>query len=228
MSLKSLPTPREAQAGTVLTIGTGVLAWGTAELAQLTTALDAYIAGAVSTRVSIFAKAAIDVAVFTTTEEAYLKAFIAACVQSDIQLATEVKADVVLFVKNAIVVANTTCIELQVRTNANLSALVGVINSLHLDAKVATCAWVEAIKRALKAYIQSCIASTTGLAAAITKVTLTTLLQIVNAWIANDFGVLTGAAVDLLGIDLKAMSDATICKAIVAFLLRCCTLSIVG
>ncbi|KAG8957929.1 hypothetical protein FRC00_003282 [Tulasnella sp. 408] len=211
----------KAQVQSVLTIGTGVLTWSTAELAELTAALDAYIAGTVSTGVAIFAKAAIDVSVFTTTEAAYLKAFIAACGQSDIQLATEVKADIILFVKNAVFVANTTCVDLQARIHAKVSAVVSVINSLHLDAKVATCtSAAQAIKLALKAYIQSCIASTTGLTAAVVKVTLSTLLQIVNAWIANDFGVLTGAAVGLLGIDLKAASDAAICKAIVAFLLN--------
>ncbi|KAG8914176.1 hypothetical protein FRC00_000711 [Tulasnella sp. 408] len=207
----------KAQVQSVLTIGTG----STDELAELTAALDAYIAGTVSTGVAIIAKAAIDVSVFTATEAAYLKAFIAACVQSDIQLATEVKADIILFVKNAVFVASTTCVVLQAGIHAKVSALVSVINSLHLDAKVATCtSAAQAIKLALKAYIQSCIASTTGLTAAVVKVTLNTLLQIVNAWIANDFGVLTGAAVGLLGIDLKAASDAAICKGIVAFLLN--------
>ncbi|KAG8914175.1 hypothetical protein FRC00_000710 [Tulasnella sp. 408] len=211
----------KAQVQSVLTIGTGVLTWSTNELAELTVALDAYIAGTVSTGVAIFAKAAIDVSVFATTEAAYLKAFIAAYVQPDIQLATEVKADIILFVKNAVFVANTTCVDLQADIHAKVSALVSVINSLHLDAKVATCtSAAEAIKLALKAYIQSCIVSTTGLAAAVVKVTLNTLLQIVNAWISNDFGVLTGAAVGLLGIDLKGASDAAICKGIVAFLLN--------
>ncbi|KAG8945264.1 hypothetical protein FRC04_001104 [Tulasnella sp. 424] len=210
----------KGQVNSVLTIGTGILAWTTADVTELSVALDAYIAGTISTGANIFSKAAIDVAVFTTTEAAYLKAFVATCVQSDVQLTTEVKADIVLFVKNAIVVANTTCVDLQARIRDNVWVLVSVVNSLHLDAKVTTCASVaQAIKLALKAYIQTWISSTTGLTAAITKVTLTTLLQIVNAWIANDFGVLTGAAVTLLGIDLKAASDAAICKAIVAFLL---------
>ncbi|KIO22560.1 hypothetical protein M407DRAFT_216302 [Tulasnella calospora MUT 4182] len=187
----------KVQVNSVLTIGAGVLAWSGAELAELTTALDAYITGTFSTEVSIFVKATIDVTVFTTSEAAYLKAFVTTCVQSDVQLATEVKADIVLIVKNAIVVANTTCVDLQARIHDKVSALVSVVNSLRLDAKVAT-----------------------GLAAAIIKATLTTLLQVVNAWIANDFGVLTGAAVGLLGIDVKTASDAATCKAIVAFLLN--------
>ncbi|KAG8914645.1 hypothetical protein FRC00_011839 [Tulasnella sp. 408] len=204
----------------VLTIGAGLMTWSTAELFELSTALDAYIAGTVSTGVDIFVKAGIDVAVFTTTEAACLKAFIAICIQSDVQLATKVKADIILFVKNAILVANTTCVDLQALIHAKLSALVSVTSSLHLDAKVATCASAAvAIKLALKAYIESCIASTTGLIAVAIKLTLKTLCQIVDAWIANDFGVLSRLAVSL-GIDLKVASDAAICKAIVAFLLK--------
>ncbi|KAG9040827.1 hypothetical protein FS837_013048 [Tulasnella sp. UAMH 9824] len=210
----------KAQADSVLTIGAKVLDWSTTDLADLGTALDAYIAGTVSTGVNIFVKAGIDVAVFTTTEAACLRAFIAICVQSDVQLATGVKADIILFIKNAIVVANTTCADLQARIHVKVSALLSVVNCLHLDVKVATCASAAAaIKIALKAYIQSCIASTTGITAVVTKATLKALLQIVDAWIATDFGLLSGVAIGLLGIDLKAASDAAICKAIVAFLL---------
>lgn len=81
----------KGQVNSVLTIGTGILTWSTADVTELSVALDAYIAGTVSTGVSIFSKAAIDVAVFTTTEAAYLKAFVATCVQSDVQPTTEVK-----------------------------------------------------------------------------------------------------------------------------------------
>ncbi|KAG9048132.1 hypothetical protein FS837_000703 [Tulasnella sp. UAMH 9824] len=208
-----------AQANSVLSAATVALTLSTAELAELDTLLDACITGTVGTGVSSLAKVGIDVTAFTTAEAAYLKAIIATCVQSE--LATEVKADIILFVKNAIVVANTTCVDLQARIHAKILVLVSVINSLHLDVKVATCASAAvAIKLALKAYIESCIASTTGLIAAAIKLTLTTLLQIVDAWIANDFGVLSRVAVGLLGIDLKVASDAAICKAIVAFLLK--------
>ncbi|KAG8963100.1 hypothetical protein FRC00_007713 [Tulasnella sp. 408] len=210
----------KAQVDSVLTIGAEVQTWSTADLAKLVMNLDAYIAGTVSTGVDIFVKAGIDVAVFTTTEAACLKALIAICIQSDIQLATKVKADIILFVKNAIVVANTTCVDLQALIRVHVSALVSVVTCLHLDAKVATCASAAvAIKLALKAYIESCIASTTGLIAVAIKLTLKTMLQIVDAWIANDFGVLSRLAVSL-GIDLKVASDAAICKAIVAFLLK--------
>ncbi|KAG9044400.1 hypothetical protein FS837_008226 [Tulasnella sp. UAMH 9824] len=209
----------KAQVGSVLTIGTGVLAWSTDELAELTTALDAYITGTATTGASIFAKANINVTVFTTTEAAYLKAVIATC--GHVQLATKIKADIVLFVKNAVVVANTTCVDLKARIHTKISVLVNVTSSLHLDAKVATCASAAvAIKLALKAYIQSCIASTTGLTAAGIKIALTTLLQIANAWIANDFGVLSRVAIGLFGVDLKAASDAAICKAIIGLLLN--------
>ncbi|KAG9040826.1 hypothetical protein FS837_013047 [Tulasnella sp. UAMH 9824] len=211
----------KAQVSAVLTTGTKLLTWSPTDLTKMTTALDAYIAGNVTTEVGIFAKADIDVSVFTTTEAACLRAFIAICVHSDVQLATKVKADIILFIHNAIVVANTTCADLKTRIHVKVLALLSVVNCLHLDVKVATCASAAAaIKLALKAYIQSCIASTTGITAAVTKATLTTLLQIVNAWIANDFGVLSGVAIGLLGIDLKAASDAAICKAIVAFLLN--------
>ncbi|KAG8914088.1 hypothetical protein FRC00_000858 [Tulasnella sp. 408] len=213
----------KAQAESVLDIATQVLPWPTANVAELDAALDAYIAGVVSTGHvhGIFVKAGIDVAVFTTTDAACLKAFIAICLQSDVQLATKVKADIILFVKNAIVVANTTCVDLQTLIRVHVSALVSVIKSLHLDTKVATCASAAvSIKLALKAYIQTCIASTTGLISAAIKLALKTLLHIVDAWIANDFGVLSGVAVGLLGIDLKAASDAEICKAVVAVLLK--------
>ncbi|KAG8959000.1 hypothetical protein FRC00_002073 [Tulasnella sp. 408] len=208
----------KAQVQSVLTIGAEVLTWSTPERDELMTALDAYASGTVRTGASIFAKAKIDVTVFTTVEAACLKAFIAICVQSD--LATEVKADIILFIKNAIVVANTTCVDLQARIHAKIKVLVSVVKSLRLDIKLATCASAAvAIKLALKAYIESCIASTTGLIAVAIKLTLTTLLQCVKAWIANDFGVLSRVAVGL-GIDLKVASDAAICKAIVAFLLN--------
>ncbi|KAG8913504.1 hypothetical protein FRC00_002271 [Tulasnella sp. 408] len=210
----------KAQVESVLDIATQVLPWPAADVAELNTALDAYIVGAVSTGADIFVKAGIDVAVFTTTDAACLKALIAICIQSDVQLATKVKADIILFVKNAIVVANTTCVDLQALIRVHVEALVNVTTSLHLDAKVATCASAAvAIKLALKAYIESCIASATGLIAVAIKLTLNTLCQIVDAWIANDFGVLSRLAVSL-GIDLKVASDAEICKAIVAFLLK--------
>ncbi|KAG8898356.1 hypothetical protein FRC00_002918 [Tulasnella sp. 408] len=210
----------KAQVESVLDIGTKVVTWNTTKLAELDTALDACIAGTVTTGVSILAEANIDVTVFTAVEAAYLKAFIATCIRSNVHLTTEVKADIILFIKNAIVVANTTCVDLQARIHAKITALVSVITCLHLDVKVATCASAAvAIKLALKAYIESCIASTTGLIAVAIKLTLKTLLQCVNAWIANDFGVLARVAVGL-GIDLKVASDAAICKAIVAFLLN--------
>ncbi|KAG9033061.1 hypothetical protein FS837_002558 [Tulasnella sp. UAMH 9824] len=211
----------KAQAESVLTIGTRVVTWSTADLLELSTTLDAYIGGTGSAKTDIFIKAGIDVAVFTTTEAACLRAFIAICVQSDVQLATKVKADIILFIKNAIVVANTTCADLQARIHVKVLALLSVVNCLHLDVKVATCASAAAaIKLALKAYIQSCIASTTGITAAVTKATLKALLHIVDAWITTDFGVLSGVAIGLLGIDLKAATDAAICQAIVAFLLN--------
>ncbi|KAG8990731.1 hypothetical protein FRB90_001638 [Tulasnella sp. 427] len=210
----------KSQVNSALTIGSGVLGWTTGEVTELAAALDRYIAGTVTNGVNIFAKARIDAVTFTVTEAAYLKAFIASVVQSHVQLSREVKADLVLFVRNAVVLANVTCSDLRTRIRNNVSVFTSAIDAFHLDAKVATCASAaQASKQVLNTYIQSAIASATGLSAAVTKVTLTTLLQIVNAWISNDFGVLSGTAVTLLGIDLKAAPDAAICKAIVGYLL---------
>ncbi|KAG8983901.1 hypothetical protein FRB90_005665, partial [Tulasnella sp. 427] len=210
----------KSQVKSVLTIGSGILTWGTADLTGLVITLDGYATGTVNTGAAILTKAAIDVTAFTAAKAAYLKALVVNVVQSDVQLAREVKADIVLFVRNAVVLANFTCSDLQARIRDNVATLVSAVNALHLDAKVATCASAAvAIKLALKAYVQSSIASTTVLTVAATKVALDTMLKIVNAWIGNDFGVLSGTAVTLLGMDLKAASDATICKALVAYLL---------
>ncbi|KAG9042669.1 hypothetical protein FS837_010583 [Tulasnella sp. UAMH 9824] len=210
----------KAAVHTVLGIGASLYTWTDAELLELSTALDAYIAGTVTTGVVIFAKAGIDVAVFTKEQAGCLKAFITTYVAADLDLAANVKADLVLFVQNSIVVAGATCTDLSTRVQTHLSALVKVVVALKLDAKVATCASAAvAIKLAIQAYVQSCIDSTKGLLAVAVKITLGTLLEVVKAWIKADFGGLSGTAAALLGINLKAVADVTICKSIVAFLL---------
>ncbi|KAG8947397.1 hypothetical protein FRC04_010717 [Tulasnella sp. 424] len=210
----------KATAHVVLGIGAALYTWTDDDLLELKTALDAYIAGTISTGVNIFVKAGIDVAVFTKEQAGCLKAFIATSIETDIDLAVSVKTDLALFVQNSIVVAGATCTDLSTRVQAHLSALVKVVAALKLDAKVATCASAAvAIKLAIKAYVQSCIDSTKGLLAIAVKITLQTLLIVVNAWIKADFGVLTGTAVGLLGINLKTVADVTICKSIVTFLL---------
>ncbi|KAG8977286.1 hypothetical protein FRB90_008847 [Tulasnella sp. 427] len=210
----------KSQVNSVLTIGSGLLTWSAAELTGLVTTLDGYATGTVSTGAAILTKAAIDVTTFTAAEAAYLKAFVVNVVQSDVQLASEVKADLVLFVRNAVVLANVTCSDLQARIRDNVTTLASAVAALHLDAKVATCASAAvAIKLAIKAYVESSIAATTVLTAATTKVALDTVLKIVNAWIKADFVVVYGAALSLLGMDLKAASDAAICKALVAYLM---------
>ncbi|KAG8948119.1 hypothetical protein FRC04_010031 [Tulasnella sp. 424] len=205
-------------ADVVLTIGASLNTWTDAKRLELCAALDAYIAGKIDTSVSIFVKAGIDVAVFTKEQAGCLKAFITTCVETDLDLA--VRTDLDLFVRNSIVVAGATCTNLSTRVQAHLSALIKVVAALKLDANIATCASAAvAIKLAIKAYVQSCIDSTTSLLAVTVKATLQILLLVVNAWIKADFGVLTGAAVGLLGINLKTVADVTICKSIVAFLL---------
>ncbi|KAG8909533.1 hypothetical protein FRC01_006885 [Tulasnella sp. 417] len=210
----------KATVHTVLGIGATLYTWTDAELLELSTALDAYVAGTISTGVNIFVKAGIDVAVFTKEQAGCLRAFIITCITTDLDLAVQVKTDLVLLVQNSIVVAGATCTDLSTRAQAHLSALVKVVAALKLDAKVATCASAAvAIKLAIKTYVQSCIESTKGLLAIAVKITLQTLLLVVNAWIKADFGVLTGTAVGLLGINLKTVADATVCKSIIAFLL---------
>ncbi|KAG8995512.1 hypothetical protein FRB90_000165 [Tulasnella sp. 427] len=209
-----------SQVNSVLTIGSGLVAWSAADLSGLITALDGYATGTVNTGAAILTKAAIDVTTFTAAEAAYVKAFVVNVVQSDVQLAREVEADLVLFVRNAVVLASVTYSDLQARIRDSVATLASAVAALHLDAKVATCASAAvASKLALKAYVQSSIASTTVLTAATTKVALDTVLKVVNAWIGNDIGALSGTAVTLLGMDLEAASDAAICKALVAYLL---------
>ncbi|KIO31215.1 hypothetical protein M407DRAFT_19834, partial [Tulasnella calospora MUT 4182] len=160
----------KATAHTVLAIGTPLYTWTDAELFELCTALDAYVAGTISTGVNVFVKAGIDVAVFTHEQAGCLKTFITTCVATDIDLAVQVKADLVLFVQNSIVVAGATCTDLSTRVQAHVSALVKVVAALKLNAKVATCASAAvAIKLAIKAYVQSCIDSTKGLLAIAVK-----------------------------------------------------------
>ncbi|KAG8946906.1 hypothetical protein FRC04_011333 [Tulasnella sp. 424] len=205
----------------VLNIGTSLYAWSTADLVKLCGALDAYIAGTVTTNVDIFVKAGIDVTVFTKEHASCLKAFVTTCIETDVDIAAQVKADIALFVSNSIVVAGNSCTDLSTKISAHLSALLNVIASLKLDAKVATCASAAvAVKLALRTFIKSCLSSTTGLLALLVEIPLSALLLVVEAWIKADLSGLTGTALSLLGINLKASADVTICKAIVQYLLQ--------
>ncbi|KAG9011863.1 hypothetical protein FRB90_006961 [Tulasnella sp. 427] len=95
-------------------------------------------------------------------------------------------------------------------------ALIKVVAALKLDAKVATCASAsDALKLAIRAYVQSCMGASPGLLAGALMVRLPTLLVAVDAWIATGFG----AAAGLRSLNLKAATDVTVCKSIVAFLL---------
>ncbi|KAG9049285.1 hypothetical protein FS837_010705 [Tulasnella sp. UAMH 9824] len=207
---------------TVLNVGTSLYTWSTGDLVKLCGALDAYIAGTVTTNVDIFVKAGIDVSVFTKEHASCLKTFVATCIESDVDIAAHVKADIALFISNSIGVAGSSCIDLSTKINAHLSALLNVIASLKLDAKVTTCASAAvSIKLALRTYIKSCLSSATGLLALLIKIPFNTLLLVVEAWIKADLSGLTGTALALFsGINLKAATDAAICKAIVQFLLQ--------
>ncbi|KAG8916753.1 hypothetical protein FRC01_002888 [Tulasnella sp. 417] len=208
----------------VLNIGTSLYTWSTDDLVKLCDALDAYIAGTVTTNVDIFVKAGIDVTVFTKEHASCLKAFVTTCIETEVNIAAQVKADIALFVSNSIAVAGSSCTDLSAKINAHISALLNVIASLKLDAKVATCASAAvAIKLALRTFIKTCLSSTTGLLGLLVKIPLQTLLVVVEAWIKANWSGLTGTALGLLGINVKVSADAAICTAIVHFLLQLST-----
>ncbi|KAG8904256.1 hypothetical protein FRC01_008812, partial [Tulasnella sp. 417] len=119
----------------VLNVGTSLYTWSTDDLVKLCGALDAYIAGTVTTNVDIFVNAGIDVTVFTKEHASCLKAFVTTCIETDVDIATHVKTDIALFISNSIVVAGSSCTDLSAKISVHISALLNVIASLKLDAK---------------------------------------------------------------------------------------------
>ncbi|KAG9004446.1 hypothetical protein FRB90_010882 [Tulasnella sp. 427] len=197
----------KATAPTVLGVGSTIFSWTSADLLELSVALDAYVAGTISTEINVFAKAGIDIASFTKAQAGFLQAFLITCVTSDVNITVATKVDLVKFVGNAISVAGVACTDLNSRVQAQLSALIKVVAALKLEAKVATCvSAAAALKLAIHAYASSLRSSTSG---------SNMLLLLVNAWIAPGFG----AAAGLLNLGLKAATDVTVCKSIVASLL---------
>ncbi|KAG8990504.1 hypothetical protein FRB90_001736, partial [Tulasnella sp. 427] len=206
----------KATAPTVLGIGSTVFSWTSADLLELSAALDAYVAGTISTVINVFVKAGIDTASFTKAHAVLLQAFLTTCVASDVNITVAAKVDLVKFVGNAISVAGVACTDLTSRVQTHISVLIKVVTALKLDVKTATCASAsDALKLAIHAYVKSCIEASKGLLAAVVIVSLNTLLAIVNIWIATG----CGAAAGLLNLNLKAATDVTVCKSIVAYLL---------
>lgn len=207
--------------GVVLSIGSHLCSWTDANLVALSADLTAYIAGTAAATTDLCIKAGIDVISFTTVEAVLLQTFIHTVLAANVALATEVKTDLILWVNNAIVVANCEVVSLQSKINATIVTLTSVVASLHLDIAVATCASAAAaLKIAIRAYIAASLKTCTGLLAALVKVPLTGLLAIVDAWISEDVSGCIAVAQALLGINLKLVSDATVCKTIVAYLLK--------
>lgn len=205
----------------VLTIGAQLYTWTDADLVVLSTALDAYIGGSLNSTVDIFVKAGIEITSFTVVQATCLKTFIHTVIAANVDLALDVKTDLLLWVGTSLNVTSCTVVSLQTKIDTCLKALTSVVASLKLDVTLATCSTAAvALKLAIKTYIQSCIKTSTGLLALLVKIPLATLLAFTELWIGGDVTGASGSALTLLGINLKLVSDLKICQSIVSVLLK--------
>jgi len=212
----------DATVNAVLGIGINLFAWDSTDLSTLSSALGLYIGGSLTTDVAIFTQAKFSISSFSVIEAQCLQTFISTCVDSDFGLTVAVRSDITLFVHTAIWTAQYGCSNFYAKVNTCSSDLLAVVTALHLDSTSSTCvSAAAALKLSLRAYVNSCISASSGLLQVLIKLTLSSLLLIVNAWVAGNFSTLTGTVAGLLGINLSACSDVQICVAIVGFLQSC-------